>query len=194
VAKAKNNPRPVKRQRKAKVAAAHESPLDRISVDEAFHLMLVQFQPPHAARHRLDMALRAEEVLLWANGVPQDPNFIAAHLRVAARTEPDGRWIACIEPTRALVPGEYVWAVSRAGVVDLMRREAPKSRVDLKPREGPQISRLWPVLRDLYPPDGIPSAKVKTNEVCAAVERIFEAREQKLVSRKVISIAIGRSK
>jgi hypothetical protein len=181
------------RQRKTKVEAISRSAPDRASIDEAFHLMLAQFQP-HAARHRLDVALQAGDVRLWVNDTVVDPNFIATHLRVAARTEPDGRWIARIEPTRALVPADYVWAVSRTGVADLLRREAPKSHVDLKPREGPQISRLWPVLRDLYPPDGIPSAKVKTNEVCAAVDRIFETRKQKLVSRKVISIAIGRSK
>jgi hypothetical protein len=192
MAKAKNDTGPVERQRKAKVAAADESSLDRVTVDEAFHLMLAQI-PPHAARHQLDMALRAGDVRLWANDVLQDPNFIAACLLVAARAEPDGRWIACIEPTRALELAEYVWVVSHAEVVDLLRREAPK-RVDVQLREGPQMTRLRPVLHDLYPPDGMPPAEVKTNDVCAAVDRVFEARKQKLVSRKVISIAIGRSK
>jgi hypothetical protein len=160
--------------------------------------MLAQFHP-HAARHRLDVALQVGDVLLWANGVPQDPNFIAACLRVTARTEPDGRWIARIEPTRALVPAEYVWAVSHAGVADLLRREAPKSLVDPKPdettrREAPQMARVLPVLRQLYPPDGIPPATVKLKEVCSAVDRFFFAGNQRMVSRRVISIAAKRSK
>ncbi len=153
--------------------------------------MLAQFEP-HAARHRLDVALKAREVCLWANGVLRRSNFIADCLRVAARTGPDGRWIAYIEPTRALVLAEYGWAVSRAEVVDLLRR-SPRSHVEPQPRDGPQMKRVLPVFRDLYPPDADPPAKVKTNEVCAAVDRVFEADKEKLVSRRVISIAIKRS-
>ena len=134
MAKAKND-KPAKRQRKTKVAAellaAPKSAPDRSSVNEAFHLMLAQLQP-HAARHRLDVALQAGEVRLWDNDTVVDLNFIATHLRVAARTEPDGRWIACIEPTKALERVEYIWTVSRAEVVNLLHREAPRSPVDLK--------------------------------------------------------------
>jgi hypothetical protein len=125
MAKASKKHRPAKRQRKTKVAPA-ASAADGISVNEAFHLILAQFQP-HAARERFDEAIRAGEVRLRVNGNVVNPDFFVTHLRVAARTEPDGRWFADIKPTRALVPGEYVWAVSRAEVGKILHQEVAKS-------------------------------------------------------------------
>ena len=180
MAKAKNIS-PAKRLAKAKAEATS----DQASVDEAFHLMLAQFQP-HAARHRLDVALQAGEVRLRVNGTVVDPNFITACLRVAARTEPDGRWIAYIEATRALVPGEYAWTVSRAEVADLLH---PPRRV-----QGSQTSRLLPLLRELYPPDGMPPTSDPTNVVMRRVLDEYQARGWGKVSREAVEKAIGRGR
>jgi hypothetical protein len=118
---------------------------EHISVHEAFHLLLVERLQPHAARHRLEEALLTNEVRLWVNDkdgvmVVVDVNFIASHLRVAARTEPDGRWIARIEPTRALVPAEYTWEMDRAEVEGLVGA-APHAKS--KRRKGRLKAETW---------------------------------------------------
>jgi hypothetical protein len=97
---------------------------DRISVDEVFHLMLPRFEP-HAARVRLDTGIQANEVRLWCDDALISPDFFSAMLRVAARPEADGRWIAWIEATRALQKPEkeYVWTMSRAEIVERLLRK-----------------------------------------------------------------------
>jgi hypothetical protein len=73
----------------------------------------------------------------------------------------------------------------------------PKAKSKTEPkrtRRGKQMSRLWPVLRDLYPPDGMPPDHVKTVKVVQKVLHEYKAREMGDVSRDVIERAIGRRK
>jgi hypothetical protein len=111
------------------------APSEKISVSEAFHLLLAAQLQPHVARHRLNEAVLTNEVRLWVNDsegamVVVNPNFIATHLRVAAQTEPDGRWIAYIAPTKALVPMKYIWEVDRAEIENLLGKTAePKPKL-----------------------------------------------------------------
>jgi hypothetical protein len=116
--KAKKKATPSRRVRKMPV---------KLSVDEAFHL-LRSILEPHAASERLNLAIRTDEICLWVNDKKVDANFFATSLRIAARVESDGRWVADIEPTRALKPGEYVWTVSRAAVENLLQKEARAKR------------------------------------------------------------------
>jgi hypothetical protein len=97
-----------------------EKSSEKISPNEAFHLLLTAGLQPHAARHRFEEALLTNEVRLLCNGNVVDVNFIAMAIRVAARPEPDGRWFACIEPKKAWDPGEYIFEVSRAEVEGLL--------------------------------------------------------------------------
>lgn len=113
------------RTRKSKAEPPHEPAPELISVNDGFHILLAGQQPPYLARHRFEEAILTNAVRLWVNDekgvmVAVNPNFIASSLRVAARTEPDGRWSARIEPTKALVPGEYIWRVTRAEVEALL--------------------------------------------------------------------------
>jgi hypothetical protein len=59
-------------------------------------------------------------------------------------------------------------------------------------RRGKQMSRLLPVLRDLYPPDGMPPDHVKTVKIVQKVLDEYKARKMGEVSRDVIERAIGR--
>jgi hypothetical protein len=191
--------KPAKRRRKIKVGATPESALDGISVNEAFHLMLAQFQP-HAARERLDVAIRANEVSLRGNGEVMDPNFFATHLRVAARTEPDGRWISRIEPTAALVPGEYIWTVSRAEIVNLLHQ--PPHVEKRKPAESaasePAITKealARQLIQKLYkrPPHEIPKKEAKTGTIRKKVNDEQKEREDpEHFSWDTINRALGR--
>jgi len=63
----------------------------------------------------------------------------------------------------------------------------------IKPtRRGKQTPRLLPVLRELYPPDGIPPDHVKTVTVMQRVLKVYKARGWGEVSRDVVERAIGR--
>jgi hypothetical protein len=123
MAKARTEPKPA--------TPAHEA--DRISVDAAFQLMRPRFEP-HAASARLNQAIIANEIRLRCTEKVGDkvidnvidPNIYETHLRVAARQEPDGRWVGRIEPTKALVPSERLWTMSRAEVESLLQESRTK--------------------------------------------------------------------
>jgi hypothetical protein len=120
--KAKKRPTPSRRVHEAAAPTSHDLAMKaKLSVNDAFHLLQAILEP-HAARKRLELAIQTGEVRLWCNDKAVDPNFFETCLRIAARTESDGRWIADIEPTRALAPGEYVWTISRAELKNLSAR------------------------------------------------------------------------
>lgn len=174
--------------------------VEHISVQEAFHLLLAARLQPHAARHRLEEALLTNEARLWVNGTVVDVNFIASHLRVAARTEPDGRWTAHIEPTRALVSAEYIWEMSLAEVEGLVGApqsgETPEPATTKEGLAGQIIQALFG-----HPPHEIPKSKAKTGTVCtkvnAELKRRADAEGRKnyeTISRDTVDRAMGRGK
>jgi len=173
---------------------------EHISVNEAFHLLLEARFQPHAARHRLEEALLTNEAQLWANGpdcgsngTVVEVNFIASHLRVAAQTDRNGRWTACIEATRALdhPTAEYTWEMSRAEVEGLVPE--PATTEDAQ-RDGPQLRRVETVMHELYRPDGKVPDSVKTNVINKAVGDEFKKRGWGTVSRDTIEFYTKRGR
>ena len=71
----------------------------------------------------------------------------------------------------------------------------PAPTVDVsKRRQGKQTTRLLPILRELYPPNGLPPDSVKTVKVMQAVLKKCEERGWGTVSREVIEKALGRGR
>jgi hypothetical protein len=61
-------------------------------------------------------------------------------------------------------------------------------------KNGPQMARLLPVLRDLYPPDGLPPTELKPKAVHTAVAEIYKRHGWGEVSRRSLARAVKRSK
>ena len=154
------------------------------------------------------------EVRLWVNDpegimVVVDVNFIASSLRVAAQTEPDGRWIAYIAPTKALVPMKYIWEVARAEIEDLLGKTAepkPELAIGAVATPEPAITKeelARRIIQDLYgrPPHEIPKSEAKTGtvrtRVNAELKRRADAEGSKnyeIIGRDTIDRALRRGK
>jgi hypothetical protein len=63
-----------------------------------------------------------------------------------------------------------------------------------KVREGKQMTRLLPILRELYPPNGLPPDSVKTVTVMQAVLKKYKERGWGTVSRETIEKALKRGR
>jgi len=61
-------------------------------------------------------------------------------------------------------------------------------------RKGGQTTRLLPLLRELYPPDGLPPADIKTVAIMKRVLDAYDARGLGTVSRDTVEQAIGRGR
>lgn len=84
-----------------------------------------------------------------------------------------------------------------SGHMPMMPPPWAKPVTEFKPRhtrEGKQMPRLLPVLRELYPPDGMPPGHVKTVAVMQCVLKEYQARGWGEVSRDVVEKAIGRGR
>jgi hypothetical protein len=77
---------------------------------------------------------------------------------------------------------------------ELLKPAPPNPPKPKSTRKGKQMSRLLPVLRDLFPPDGMPPDSVKTVTVMQRVLKTYEVRRWGEVSRDVVERAIGRRK
>jgi hypothetical protein len=108
------------------------APVDaRISVDEAFQRLQRQ-EESAAARERLNAAIRAGKVRLWANDNVVGPSFFEGHVYVAAEVAPDGRWTAEMTMIRGVEGWKDIeWTVAGADVDGLLAQEA-----ELKRRSG----------------------------------------------------------
>jgi hypothetical protein len=94
------------------------TPVDvRITVDEAFQ-RLRRREEPAAACERLNAAIRAGRVRLWANDSVVEPSWFVGHVYVAANAAPDGRWTAAMTMIRAVAEWPDIeWIVSSADVL-----------------------------------------------------------------------------
>jgi hypothetical protein len=121
------------------------------------------------------------------------PEQLAAMQRIMAKHSPEERAKLDMMHERL----DHAIAVS-AGLIPppwaeklLKPATEPKGKPK-RTRKGKQMSRLLPVLRDLYPPDGMPPDHVKTVKVVQTVLDEYKARKMGEVSRDVIERAIGR--
>jgi hypothetical protein len=128
----------------------------RISVDEAFQRLRAR-EEPFSACERLNAALRAGKVRLWADTAVVSPSFFNGHLYVGADVAPDGRCTATMAMTRAVeLPSE--WTVSGDDVDALL---ASKSGTEPKRRSGGRRGYNWDpvnaVILELVFDEGPPS-------------------------------------
>ena len=114
----------------------------------------------------------------------------AAIIDDASRLDPTARYVMRLwmaeQRRRLAVLGKDRDAQQAAGeLLRWLHAHPPKPKLT---RRGKQMSRLLPLLRGWYPPDGIPSDDVKTVTIMQRVLKEFE------VSRDVVERAIGRRK
>jgi hypothetical protein len=100
------------------------APVDaRISVDEAFQ-RLRRREESAAACERLNVAIRAGKVRLWANDNVVEPSWFVGHVYVAAKVAPDGRWIAAMRMIRGVEGWKDIeWTVAGVDVDNLAKPE-----------------------------------------------------------------------
>lgn len=97
---------------------------DRSNINDAVHRLRQRDEPLPAACERLDAAIRAESVHLWADDAPVHPSFFAGHLSIAVKFE-DGRALdeAEIAMLRT-VERPRMWSVSRVDVERLAKSQS----------------------------------------------------------------------
>jgi hypothetical protein len=107
-------PKPVAKPRK-------NAPVNvRITVDEAFQ-RLRQREEPATARERLNSAIRAGRVRLWANDDVVEPSWFEGYVYVTAKVAPDGHWTAEMTMIRAVAEWpDIVWTVPARDVETLL--------------------------------------------------------------------------
>lgn len=141
----------------------------RISVDEAFQRLRAR-EEPFSACARLDAALRAGKVRLFADEAVVSPSFFVGHLYVAADVAPDGRCAATIAMTRAVeLPSE--WTVS-GDDVDALR--ASESGAEPQRRSGgrrgydwdPVIAVIIELVLDEGPPSNFAKFATQVRNLC----------------------------
>jgi hypothetical protein len=107
---------------------------DRITIDEAFHILL-QSAKPHAAKARLNAAIITGKVDLWANDTVLNPDLFESSLRVGANAA-DGRWKADLHMIKGVSDFHTtLWMVTRADVMTLLAETKPQKHAGGKPSE-----------------------------------------------------------
>jgi hypothetical protein len=104
---------------------------ERVSIDQAFQLLLRDVNDPYVACEQLNAALRMGRVKLFADGAKVKPGYFARILLVVADAAPDGRWTASITQTISLaviMPKE--WTVT--GIEGLLK--PPRRKPGTKPK------------------------------------------------------------
>ena len=126
----------------------------RISVNDAFQLLLAALKKPHVAAERLHKAWQENACRLWCNGNLLDPNYIrvALAVRVANRHR-----IKVVSATReAWERKRYRWQVDAAEIAaPLLPPPSSDRRADDEPRRtGSRVQRLIRRIADEMWPDG----------------------------------------
>jgi hypothetical protein len=157
----------------------------RISVNDAFQLLLAALRKPHVAAERLHKAWREKACRLWCNGNLLDPNYIRVALAVRV---PSRHRIQIVSATReAWERKRYRWQVDAAEIAELL---PPPGADNESRRTGSRMQRLIRQIADETWPDGWED--IETRHIIKIVGEELKNRGEHVPERSTFERALGR--